>query len=361
MSRKSSGQTPHDRALSTIERLVADNLGRVLEATVNCNECGERLPINLLERVSSVGRETSVGRVRPDISLHDEAGVPVRFIEVVDSHAPESNVHEYAIQNEIEVLEVHLRADREFVGTRRNRALDSSLTVKTRLQELREGRVHIDAHNLLCRRPKCGECGTPLPLRTVTVSTKDCWNCGHNVNVVTGDKDGESLEQDYFSVGEITFAEQNGVTLERRFSATVGGKYLANVCTNCDQIQGNWFLYEDPFHDRFHLKRSEKREYGPCDRCATFYCLTHGEYLDYRGTDQCPDCQKEAERVMCPHNTDRDCFYPERCDENGCYFLTRELRGLAQEEESGEQERPAKERREHQHEELQLGWADFQE
>ena len=132
-----------------------------------------------------------MGTVRPDISLLDENGEPVRFIEVVDSHAPEGTVHEQALQEGTEVMEIHLRAEREFTGTRRNKALDASLTVKARLQELAAGRIALDAHNLLCRRPKCKECGAPLPLRIVTVSTTDCWKCGQNVNVATGEKDGE--------------------------------------------------------------------------------------------------------------------------------------------------------------------------
>ena len=196
-----------------------------------------------------------MGSVRPDISLLDESGEAVRCIEVVDSHAPEKTVHEQALQDGFEVVEIHLRAEREFSGRRRNKALDASLTVKTRLQELADGRIVLDAHNLLCRRPKCRECGAPLPLRTVTVSTKDCWKCGQNVTVATGDKDGESLEQDHFTTKEIEFARENGVTLERRFSATVGGKHLANVCTACDRIQGNWFLYMDPYHDRVQSKK----------------------------------------------------------------------------------------------------------
>ncbi len=323
-SRKSSNRTPHGEAVAIIEQLVTKNLGGNLDVTAACNQCSEELTVNLVAGASSVSREKLVGTVRPDISLLDENGEPVRFIEVVDSHAPEGTVHEQALQNGTEVVEIHLRAEREFTGKRRNKALDASLTVKARLQELAAGRIVLDAHNLLCRRPKCRECGAPLPLRTITINTKDCWKCGQSVNVATGDKAGESLEQDYFTTEEIAFARGNGVTLERRFSSTVGGKYLANVCTGCDQIQGNWFLYMDPYHDRFNLHKAERQEYGPCDQCATRYCLTHGEYMDYRGSSQCPSCLQESERVMCPNNPDRECFYPHRCEEGGCYFVNRE-------------------------------------
>ena len=348
MSRKSSNRTPHDEAVAIIEQLLAKNLGGNLESTASCNQCSEEITINLVAGASSVSREKLVGAVRPDISLLDVNGEPVRFIEVVDSHAPEETVHEQALHDGTEVVEVHLRAEREFTGTRRNKALDVSLTVKARLEELADGRIVLDAHNLLCRRPKCRECGAPLPLRTVTVSTKDCWKCGQNVNVATGDKDGESLEQDHFTTEETEFARKHGVTLERRFSSTVGGKYLANVCTACDQIQGNWFLYMDPYHDRFNLHKAERQVYGPCDRCATRYCMTHGEYMDYRGSGQCPSCLEEAERVMCPNNPDRECFYPHRCEESGCYFLNREQQRREQLEQAEQQERIEQERREQQ-------------
>ena len=159
--------TPHQQAISIIESLVIDNMGGSLEATANCNQCSEELTVNLVERIANVHREKRVGTVWPDLSLLDGNGEPIRFIEIVDSHTPESNVHEYALDHGIELVEVHLRAEREFTGRRRNKALDASLTVKARLRELADGRMQVDAHNLLCRKPPCLECGAPLPLRTV--------------------------------------------------------------------------------------------------------------------------------------------------------------------------------------------------
>ncbi len=338
--------TPHQQAIAIIERLIIDNMGGSLEATANCNQCSEELTVNLVEGIANIHREKRVGTVWPDLSLLDVNGEPIRFIEVVDSHSPERNVHEYALANSIEIFEVHPRAEREFTGRRRNKALDASLTIKARLRELAEGRIQIDAHNLLCRRPPCKECGSPLPLRTVTIRTTDCWNCGQNVNVAIGYKDVESLCQDFFTTEEIAFAQENGVTLERRFSATAGEKYLANVCTACDQIQGNWFLYMDPFHDRFNLFRVEREDYGPCDKCATHHCLTHGEYLDYGGTNHCPACLEEAEKVMCPNNPDRECFYPDRCQQTGCYFVNRERQRLQEQQETERQQQELREQQE---------------
>ena len=356
-------QTPHQQGLAIIERLIRDNIGGSLEAKANCNQCSEELTVDLVEEIADVQREKRVGTVWPDLSLFDANGQPIRFIEVVDSHAPESNVHEYALTHGIEIVEIHLRAERQFTGRRRNKALDASLTVKARLRELTDGWIRIDAHNLLCRKPPCQDCGAPLPLRTITIRTTDCWKCGQNVNVAVGYKDGESLWQDHFTTEEIGFAQQNGVTLKRRFSATAMEKYLANVCTHCDQIQGNWFLYVDPFHDRFNLFVTERQEYGPCDKCALRYCMTHGEYPDYQGTQQCPACLDEAERVMCPNNPDRECFYPDRCQQSQCYFANREQQRLQSQQEWEREQQAIREQQERrdrrEQEQRQQEWANF--
>ncbi len=365
MPRTPKSQTPHDDAVAIVEKLVSANLGGVLEATANCNQCSEELTINIVDRATSVQREKQVGTVRPDISLFDESGAPVRFIEVVDSHAPERNVHDYALKQGIEVIELHLGAQRAFTGKRMNKALDESLTIKTRLQELTDGILQIDAHNLLCQRPKCKKCLSPLPLRTIIISTKDCWKCDEKVNVAIGDKDGSGLEQDDFTQAERDFAHNNGVKLERRFSATVGARYLANVCTHCDQIQGNWFLYIDPFHDRFNLHKTERSSYGPCDTCATQDCPIHGEYYDYDDNKQCPGCLEESERVTCPNRAERECFYPLRCKEGGCYFLNRDQqqqeRQQIQLQELAQQQQQEQDKREQWDRERQQEWGGFQE
>ena len=319
-----AGKRPHEQALSILEQHIRESFGGKLVADASCNECGEELKINVVDGALSVEKNKSVGPVRPDLTVFNPEGRPIRFIEIVDSHKPQSSVHEYALENKIDVIEFHLNAEREFVGRRRNRALDASLTVKARLEDLKEKRLTIDAHTLICQRPKCKECSSPLPLRTIAISTKDCWKCGQNVEVAVGYKDGSGMEQDDFTEEELGFARENGVVLERRFSSTVGAKYLANVCTRCDQIQGNWFLYMDPFHDRFNLHKTERQAYGPCDKCSTKVCLTHYEYFDYTGNTRCPECVREAERVMCPNAPDRGCFYPVRCQANGCYFLNRQ-------------------------------------
>jgi len=359
--------TFHQQAISTLERLLTGRVGGRIEAVATCNECPEEFLINLMSGVTFIKREQYVGTVCPDFSLFDRNGSPVRFIEVVDSHAPGTNVHEYALANDIEVYELHLQVQRQFLGTRRNKALDESLTIKARLQELANGEIHIDAHNLLCQRPKCDECNSRLPLRAIHISTKDCWKCGKAVTVAIGSSDGHDLVPDDFTEEEASFAESNGVTLDRRFSYTIKDRYLANICPHCDQIQGNWFLYNDPLHDCYNIHRTSREAYGPCDACHTFHCWTHGEYVDYNKTKQCPACLKELERATCPNNPEKDCFYPRKCESTECYFITRERQRVEQQrlriEQQQEQERQQREkyeRRQSEYQQQKQKWANFQ-
>ena len=122
--RKQTGQRSHEQAVSILEQHIRDSIGANLEANAPCNECDEELKLNLVEDANFVERNKSVGPVRPDQTIFDSEGRPIRFIEIVDSHKPQSNVHEYALENKIDVIEFYLNAEREFVGRRRNRALD---------------------------------------------------------------------------------------------------------------------------------------------------------------------------------------------------------------------------------------------
>ena len=96
--------------------------------------------------------------------------------------------------------------------------------------------------------------------------------------------------------------------------------------------------------------------------------MTHGDYVDYGKTGQCPSCLEEAERVMCPNNPDRECFYPDRCQATVCYFVNRERERVREQQEWEQQQREQQERQEHNRRRLeqerqqqQQEWADFRE
>ena len=134
----------------------------------------------------------------------------------------------------------------------------------------------------------CDECQTPLPLRTVTITTQPCWKCHATIPVATGNKRGEPMAQDHFTQEELDFAAQHGVTLKTRYSFTAGGSYLGNICPQCDQLQGNYHLYTRTFFDQTP-GRPARQSYGPCDPCNTRICPAHGDYQDHTGQEPVPN------------------------------------------------------------------------
>ena len=145
------------------------------------------------------------------------------------------------------------------------------------------------------------------------------------MRVAIGSRSSEHLYPGNFTDAELAFARGHGVALEVRYSATARGSYLANVCGSCDTILGNWFLYQDPFHDTYRIAVADRQGYeGPCDRCSELHCELHGVYHDYEAEGQCPSCLDAAKVTLCRDHEGRECYYPETCDEQGCYFVRQE-------------------------------------
>ena len=311
----------HEQAVDILERLMTEAIGGGLIVDTACNQCPDRHPVDLMPGAASVRRGQRFGPVIPDLALCDADGEPITFIEVVDSHAPRKEVHLRAVERGIRILEFHLQAEVQPSGRRRRAAINKALTIKARLDELRSGHLRADEHNMLCPRPQCAECHAPLPHRTIRIRVTDCWNCDTNVRIAVGQMDSGDLRTKDFTQDERTFAEQHGVKLDVRYSHTAGTRYLANVCRACDRIQGDWYLYDDPHHDLFMITDTEVAQYGPCNACSTYYCLTHGEYRHYGSDPNCPECLHEAERVLCREGVARECFYPQTCQAEGCYFV----------------------------------------
>ncbi|MCY3882190.1 MAG: hypothetical protein OXG61_08730 [Chloroflexi bacterium] len=317
----------HEQAVDILYGRLTAALGGKLLATGRCNECPDEISIDLLKDVAEIKRNAVIGPVMPDLVLLDRRGRPLTFVEVVVSHSPGRNVHNYALEHGVQILEFDVVPDGESLPRtgRRRKATEEALAIKARFRELQQGQPRVDVHNLSCERPRCSGCGSPLPLRTVIILTKNCWNCERAMRVAVGSRDSRHLYPAQFNESELAFARAHGVTLEVRYSATVSESYLANVCRACDQMQGNWFLYQDPFHDSYHLFEAEQHGYdGPCDKCSERICNLHGDYFAYEAGGECPACVAEAELTSCREDERRECHYPATCDEQGCYFTRRE-------------------------------------
>ena len=234
--------------------------------------------------------------------------------------------YRYAIEHGLQIVEFHLPPleETDYWNRKRRNASDEAVLIKRTLEHFRSGPLLVDDHNLLCQRPRC-DANHALPLRTVHVQVLDCWNCGKPMKVAVGVKDEGHLYPRHFTPDEREFAQQHGVILQTRFSATARERYLANVCGECDEIYGDFYLGMDPFHDTYRFGSVEREQYGPCEECATYLCSIpdHGEYIDHEDRG-CPTCSYLAGRVMCSRVEERECFYPDTCQEQGCYFQRRE-------------------------------------
>lgn len=336
----------HEQAIDILYGRLTAALGGELLATAQCNECPDEISIDLLKDVAEIKRNAVVGAVMPDLVLLDHGGRPLTFVEVVVSHSPGRNVHHYALEHGVQILEFDVVPSGESLPRtgRRRKATEETLAIKARFRELQQGQLRVDVHNLSCERPRCSACGSPLPLRTVIILTKDCWNCRRATRVAVGSRDSRHLYPAHFNESELALARAHGVTLEVRYSATVRESYLANVCRSCDQMQGNWFLYQDPFHDSYHLFEAEQRGYdGPCDKCSERICKLHGDYYTYEADGECPACVAEAKLTFCRNDERRECYYPSTCDEKGCYFNRRDEEQRRQAEERIEAARKSEE------------------
>ncbi len=59
-----------------------------------------------------------------------------------------------------------------------------------------------------------------------------------------------------------------------------------------------------------------------------------------------PVCLEEAQRVMCPNNPDRECFYSDQCQQAGCYFVNREQQRIREQQEWEQQQQEFLEQKE---------------
>ena len=331
----------HEQAVAAIQETLSGALGQALLVDMKCNECPDDHTYDLVRSVCTIVASPRIDGIFPDVVCYDDRGRPISFIEVVLSNEPSEQVRLYAVKHKIGLYEVHLKKVpiqpwEQIEKRKARREAQEALAVKRRLEDLRAGKIRVDEHNQLCQRPRCDDCEAPLPERTISISVKNCWKCEGAVTVATGaisgDRwGGESLYPSTFTTAEREFAEAHGAILQRRFSATLRAKDVCNVCPHCDQIQGNWYLYVDPYHDRYMIQKMERKAYGPCDRCAERTCPTHGEFHVYDDDSTCPDCRIEAEQVFCRVVDGRQCFYPDECADIGCYFT----RGQGELDESG--------------------------
>lgn len=79
----------------------------------DCSICpsGHSHKGNLLKRATNAAMEQMIpgASIRPDILLTNTPGMPIAFLEIVHTHAPDENVIQYVENNKIPLLEFHVQ------------------------------------------------------------------------------------------------------------------------------------------------------------------------------------------------------------------------------------------------------------
>ena len=69
---------------------------------------------------------------------------------------------------------------------------------------------------------------------------KECWRCKKPTKIFYI----EDANPDY-NKKIATWLLKNVPAIKEQFSRTLGEKTVANQCSHCKALQGNWFVYED--------------------------------------------------------------------------------------------------------------------
>ena len=218
------------------DRLVrALSTHRSLPMEWKCSECPDWHEGNLIRVARSVEVEYSFEVCRPDLTLFDKDGKPVVFIEIVVSHRPEPNVYAYAEKRSIRIVQIELSSSDD-------------------LEQLASDGPIRPASVTACTRTKCEKCSSPLSMQYLHVVLTSCWKCSDEMKIALIDQERALVGPREFSPDQVRIATERGALLKEKYSRTMGERYLANTCPNCDFMTGDFYLHH-------HYDR-EQRETG---------------------------------------------------------------------------------------------------
>ena len=166
-----------------------------------CSICEEMHTGNLLKKTDSASIEYSYKGGRADIGLLDVNKIPVVFIEVVVTHAPENNVYDIAKKRGIQVIEIKLKNG-------------------TDLENLRHVPLKANKEMPLCRNK-----------RRIRFYKKRCWSCGKITPVSFGMIGNKLITPDDFTAKERIWVEYNGIKLG--YFKTPHRLSIRNKCMHC--------------------------------------------------------------------------------------------------------------------------------
>lgn len=193
-----------------------------------CQYCYAEHSGNLLKKIKSVRVEHNMTVCQPDIALFDDNDKVFAVVEVVVTHKPEKQTVEYYEEENIILIQINLKSDRDLDELERKIAKPDLVAT--------------------CYNPKCKVCGYFQQKTTMTIVKGPCWKCNSTMKVAiveAGIERGSSVGPDKFTSKEIDLARSRGVMIKEHYSKTLGKKYLANTCSKCGAFAGEHYLFTD--------------------------------------------------------------------------------------------------------------------
>ena len=212
--------------------ITALSIRQVICIYWKCIVCSGRHDLNLLDGISSVVTEKSMGTCRPDIALLDSDRNPRILLEIVVSHRPDPLVLDFCSQGQIPLLIFRVR-DAESLET---------LAAQTKLDP---------TVVLYCPRQRCTNCGGPLFPKRMFFFSSRCWRCNGPMKIAVMEINDKLYGPDYFSESDRRFAHEQGVVFRQHLNKTKQQMELALGCMNCGVATGSRYL-------GFHKKRTQK-------------------------------------------------------------------------------------------------------
>lgn len=113
--------------------------------------------------------------------------------------------------------------------------------------------------------PVCNNCDSKQYVWDVDIHDDYfCWKCNKSIKIILlyypytekEIKDSKFSDFSYEKPLElIKYAATKGVRLAKRYSKTTNSSYVMHICSNCNSVQGDFFIVEDNHQDTKLLER----------------------------------------------------------------------------------------------------------
>lgn len=225
--------TPETALHYSFKNLLADKLQQHISTQTPlpiswlCKYCYDPHSGNLLKKIKSVKVEYNLTVCQPDIALLDNDDNVFAVVEVVVTHKPEENVIKYYTENNIILVQINLKSDKD-------------------IDDL-EQKISKPDFVGTCFNPKCDKCGNYKHITRMIIVDGCCWKCKSKMKVACIMNDmgrgGTIVGPEEFSPQEVEFAQSKGAIIKYNFSQTQRRKYLSNTCPKCGRFIGEFYLF----------------------------------------------------------------------------------------------------------------------